>query len=176
MRASTLSFARRLAACLIGLTLVSGATLAQVSENVVFPGKPDRVVDLGEGREIHVYDATVLRAAGNRLTVRFTHGETYTYDVPSDFRFKIDGRNVRTRDLNRGDTVTAYVTVHETAHHAIHHVDESGPAPVVISTATPEPVADMLPSTASPLPLIGLLGALFTALGGLGFAIRRRLA
>ncbi len=119
MRAASFSLARQLAACLVGLTLFSGAALAQTQQNLVSPTDSDRVIDLGEGREIHVYKATVRRASGNRLTVRFDHGDVYTYNVPSDYRFNIDGRDTRTRDLNPGDTITAYVTVHDTAHHAL---------------------------------------------------------
>ena len=166
----------KLGACLLGLSLASGAALAQMPQNLVFPAEPDRTIDLGNDREIHVYNATVLRASGNRLTVRYDHGERYTYNVPPSYRFEMDGRKVHTRDLNRGDKLTAYVTVHNTSHHAIHHIEESGGSVSVLNTITPEPVADMLPATASPLPLIGLLGAISLGLGGLGLAIRRRLA
>ena len=163
-------------ACLLGLSLASGAALAQTSQQDYFPFEPDRTIELGDDREINVYSATVVSARGNRLTVRYENGERYTYDVPTDYRFEIDGRKVRTRDLRRGDVLTAYVTVHNEAHHALHNIDESGGSVTVLNTVTPEPMADMLPATASPMPLIGLLGAISLGLGGLGFAMRRRLA
>ena len=175
MKRALMQLTRAGAAVLVGLTLVSGVAMAQTGSNVVFPAEPDRTITLENGREVHVYNATVLNARGNRLTVRFDNGERFSYTVPADYRFNIDGRMVRTRDLRRGDSLTAYVTVHQTAHHEIHHIDESGPTPVVVASAVAEP-ADMLPATASPLPLIGLLGALFAGLGGLGLAIRRRFA
>ncbi len=40
--------------------------------------------------------------------------------------------------------------------------------------APPPPPAPELPTTASPLPLIGLAGGLFIALGGLMAGLRRR--
>ncbi len=178
MKAIPTIFARGLAVAFAGLLLAGGNALAQVPQDTPLPAVADEVIDLGNGRSIHVYKATVQSARGNRLTVRFDDGERFTYDVPPDFRFDIDGRKVRTRDLNRGDRINAYVTMHETAPHEIHHVERSGGSVTVISSDTPEPVADrdMLPSTASPLPLIGLLGALSLGLGGLGFAVRRRLS
>jgi hypothetical protein len=169
-------FARGLAIAAAGLLLASGNALAQISQDTPFPSVPDRTIDLGGDRQINVYKATVMSARGNRLTVRFDHGERFTYDVPPDYRFEIDGRKVRTRDLNRGDVLTAYVTVSNEADHEIHHVEESGGTATVIASTTPEPVTDSLPTTASPLPLIGLLGALSLGLGGLGFAVRRRLS
>ncbi len=176
MSISVSSMLRHVGVCLAGLTLGSGIALAQMSENLVFPDKPERTISLGDDREIHVYNATVRSARGNRLTVRYDHGGIYTYDVPADFRFNMDGRDVRTRDLNRGDKITAYVTVHQVAHHAIHHIDESSGPVRVISSVKSEPTADVLPTTASPLPLVGLLGGLFVGLGGIGLAIRRRFA
>ena len=41
-----------------------------------------------------------------RLTVRYPHGTTYTYDVSPEFRVEIDGRKLRVRELQRGDTLT----------------------------------------------------------------------
>lgn len=173
-----LSCARRVGAFVLGLVLVTGIAVAQTTtSNIVFPTEPDRVIALDDGREIHVYKATVVSARGNRLTVRYSHGERYTYDVPADYRFDIDGRKVRTRDLSRGDELSAYVTVHEEAHHEIHYINESAGATEVVSSITPEPVADAdeLPSTAGPMPLVGLLGVLSLGLGFLVMGIRRRL-
>jgi hypothetical protein len=109
--------------------------------------------------------------------VRYGNGERYTYDVPTDYRFDVDGRKVRTRDLGRGTELTAYVTVHEAAHHELVSIDESAGSATVVSSVTPEPVADTetLPSTAGPMPLVGLFGVLSLGLGFLVFAVRRRL-
>lgn len=171
------SISRVLATAAAGLLLASASAFAQgVSQDTPFPAVPDETIKLGDDREIHVYKATVISARGNRLTVRFDHGERFTYDVPPEYRFEIDGRKVRTRDLNRGDELTAYVTVSQTADHQLVQVEESAGTTSIVATTMPEPVADMLPSTASPIPLIGLLGALSLGLGGLGFAVRRRLS
>jgi hypothetical protein len=175
-----LSYARRAGAFVLGLVLATGIAMAQTTtSNIVFPEEPDRVIALDDGREIHEYKATVVSVRGNRLTVRYGNGERYTYDVPTDYRFDVDGRKVRTRDLGRGTELTAYVTVHEDAHHELVSIDESSGTAAVVSTVTPEPVADTetqtLPSTAGPMPLVGLFGVLSLGLGFLVFAVRRRL-
>jgi hypothetical protein len=161
-------------AALLTVLFASGSAMAQLNEgDVVFPEPPDETINLGDGRTLYKYSATVVSARGNRLTVRYPHGTTYTYDVSPEFRVEIDGRKLRVRELQRGDTLTAYVTAHETADHEIVYYEPTTQS--VVETDTPEPIADTLPTTASPLPLIGLLGALGVSLGGLGLALRRRL-
>lgn len=182
MNQLTLSLARRLAAGLLGLTMASGLAMAQGVDNPLEGIEPTRTVSLDDGTEAYVYEATVIQAVGNRVTVRFADGGRHTYNVPSNFRFNIDGRMVPTRQLQRDDQLRVYAKFHPEADHEIVEVDESGAAPVVMAsavaepTADPEPTAAMLPSTASPLPFIGLFGLFCTALGGLGLAIRRRFA
>ena len=170
------AIALRLCSCVLGLSLAGGVALAQTAADLAFPIQPDRTISLDGDREVHVYKGTVERVVGGRLTIRYPHGERHTYTVPSDFRFDINGRKVPARSLRRGDELTAYVTVHDTADHEIHHVEESAGTAEVISSVTPEAVADMLPMTASPLPLLGLLGAISMGLGAFGLFLRRRLA
>lgn len=163
-------------AALLTLLFASGSAMAQYNEgDVVFPEPPEETIELGDGRTLYKYTATVVRARGNSLTVRYPHGTTYTYEVNDDFRVDIGGRKLRVRELNRGDELTAYVTAHDAtdADHEIVYYEPTTSS--VVSTYTPAPIAETLPTTASPLPLIGLLGALGVSLGGLGLALRRRL-
>lgn len=176
MKSSFVMSVTAAAALLLG-TLGSSTASAQGS-GLVFPTEPEEIITLPDDRRVEVYKATVERVRGNRLTVRFPHGERHTYEVPSDFRFKVDGRDVSVRQLRRGEELTAYVTLHEDDGHEIHHIPEpAAAAPVVRNTVRAQPMPDPveLPGTASPLPLIGLLGALSLGLGGLGFALRRRM-
>lgn len=174
MKTITLSRCRRLVTALAVVAAASFAATAGAQEPV-FPGTPSETIDLPDGRVVEVYTATVQNVSGNRLTVRFPGGERHTYTVPPDFRVNIGGRQVRARDLNRGDTLTAYVTRHATADHELVIIEEVADDQYeVVQSVTPEPVADTLPSTASPMPLVGLLGGLGVALGLLGFGLRRR--
>jgi hypothetical protein len=176
----------RTAAAAAGLALAAGIAVAQtqVSGDINLPDTPDRVISTADGAELNVYAARVVRTRGSQLTVRFgDSSEEYRYSVPADFRFNIDGRRVGVRDLGEGDTLNVYVRQAPGEEPMFYEVDESGAAPVVgaATAATTAPMEEpqqtaMLPSTASPLPLIGLLGAVFVSLGGLGFAIRRRMS
>ncbi len=166
--------------CLCALSMAALATVSMTAgaQEPVFPVAPEETITLADGRTVEVYKATVQHVSGNRLTVSFPDGERHTYTVPAERRFSIDGREVRARDLRRGDELTAYVTKTATADHelvVIEEVEESGGYEIVQAVA-PEPVTDTLPATASVMPLIGLLGALSAGLGALGYALRRNLA
>lgn len=173
-----------LSRCLYVLSAVGIASLAAhavpaAAQETVFPVAPEEVIDLPDGSTVEVYKGTVQHVSGNRLTVRFPGGAHHTYTVPPDYRFNIGGREVRARDLNRGDELTAYVTKHPTADHELVIIEEiEEDVYEVVESVTPEPVADSLPSTASPMPLVGLAGLLSAGiglLGLLGLRLRRRL-
>lgn len=151
------------------------ASAQSAASDYVFPVAPSETIELPDGKEVDVYTGTVQHVSGNRLTVRFPGGANHTYVVPPDYRFKVDGRSVRTRDLNRGDELTAYVTKESVHGHEINQVEETSAGVYeIVETITPEPVADSLPATASLMPLMGLLGAFSLSLGALGFGLRRR--
>jgi hypothetical protein len=181
-----ISLLRRAIAGLSGLVLASGFAFAQtqVPADIQFPDSPSRVITMEDGSELDVYNARVVRTRGSQLTVRFgDSSEEYRYSVPYDFRFNIDGRRVGVRDLGEGDTLNVYVKREPGAEPMFYEVDESGAAPVVgasvAATAAPQEETQqvaMLPSTASPVPLVGLFGVLLLALGGIGFAVSRRLS
>lgn len=154
----------------LGIAGLASFAITAGAQQAVFPVPPEETIDLPDGSRVDVYKGTVQHRSGNRLTIRFPGGEHHTYTVPADYRFNIDGREVRARDLNRGDELTAYVTQHATADHQLVIIEEEEIVEVII----PEPVADTLPSTASVMPLIGLLGALCAGFGLLGFGVHRR--
>jgi len=184
-----ISILQRAFAGLSGLLLASSFAFAQtqVPADLNFPDTPSRTITAADGSELSVYEANVVRTRGSQLTVRYGDSrEEYRYSVPADFRFNMDGRSVGVRDLGEGDKLNVYVK-HEDSGSMFYEYDESasGAAAMGASTAAvaapapqeeaPQQVA-MLPSTASPLPLVGVLGALFVSLGGIGFAVRRRLS
>ena len=188
MKHSFTALSRALAACVSALLFVSGSALAQqVSADVNFPDTPTQIITMDDGSELHKYSARVVRTRGSQLTVRYGDNlEEYRYSVPASFRFEMDdGRRVGVRDLGEGDMLNVYVKHEPGADSMFYEYDQSagtaaaamGASTAAVTAAEPAPSSTaMLPSTASPLPLIGMLGALFVSLGGLGFAIRRRLS
>jgi hypothetical protein len=118
-------------------------------------------------------EVEVLRVRGRTLTFRIMNndgssGGSYSQTVDTSWRAKIGGQSFRPRDLSRGQMLNVYMPGDRWV---VIHEDDDGPdeADAIALVAAP-----MLPETASPLPLIGLLGGMFLALGaGLG-AIRRR--
>jgi hypothetical protein len=118
-------------------------------------------------------EVEVMRVRGRTLTFRIMNndgssGGNYSQTVDTSWRAKIGGRSYRPRDLSRGQMLNVYMPGDRWA---VIHEDDDGPDEADAIALSPAPV---LPETASPLPLIGLLGGLFMALGaGLG-VIRRR--
>lgn len=118
-------------------------------------------------------EVEVMRVRGRTLTFRIMNndgssGGTYSQTVDTSWRAKIGGRSYRARDLSRGQMLNVYMPGDRWV---VIHEDDDGPDEADAIALAP---AAVLPETASPLPLIGLLGGLFMALGaGLG-VIRRR--
>lgn len=159
-------------AAIASLTVFSASTLAQTS---IFPEPPEETIEMPNGDIVEIYTAEVRNVSGNRVSVRFPGGTYHTYAVSPDYRFNIDGRQVRARDLRRGDELSAYVTRHPTLGPQLVYVEEDASGSYnVVETVDPEPEST-LPSTASPLPLFALFGALGLGLGTLGFGLRSRL-
>ena len=125
------------------------------------------------------------------VILRLENGETQSFKIPSGQKFTIDGEEKDAWGLKKGMKVqaTRVTEVPETL--VAHEVKATGkmpppppvpkadvpilvavlptpaappPAPVETVAARPEPAPKKLPKTASDLPLIGLLGALFCGL------------
>ena len=116
----------------------------------------------------------VVRVRGNTMTFRPLHidgtkGDSRSVTLDSSWRAKIAGREYRASDLMRGQNLNVYLPEDRFAL-AIEDDELDDADFMVIEDATE------MPTTASPLFLVGLAGGAFLALGGLLSGIRRRLA
>ncbi|RLA60329.1 MAG: hypothetical protein DRR04_05950 [Gammaproteobacteria bacterium] len=116
----------------------------------------------------------VVRVRGNAMTFRPLHtdgtkGDSRSVTLASSWRAKIAGREYRASDLMRGQQLNVYLPEDRFAL-AVEDdsLDETDFMIIEESTA--------MPTTASPLFLVGLAGGAFLALGGLLSTIRRRLS
>jgi len=116
----------------------------------------------------------VVRVRGNTMTFRplsldGTKGDSRKVTLADSWRANINGRLYRAGDLQRGQKLNVYLPEDR---FALAIVDDD--AEVVEMMPVEEAVT--MPTTASPLFLVGLAGGAFLALGGLLSGIRRRLA
>lgn len=141
-----------------------------------------------------VREAEVLLVSGTTIVVRGPDGnKKWTSKDISKAGIKImmDGKQVDVTKLKAGDKVTAVIisskppivesgkTAKASAKAAPAPAPEPAAAPAPAPAPAPEPAAapapKKLPKTGSPLPLVGLSGAL-SLLAGLGLSARRRLS
>ena len=116
----------------------------------------------------------VIRVRGNRMTFRPLHtdgtmGDSRSVQLDSSWRAEIGGRSYRASDLMRGQQLNVYIPEDRFAL-AIEDADGPDEADIVMIE---DEVVEM-PTTASPLFLIGAAGGAFLALGGLLTGLRRR--
>jgi hypothetical protein len=141
-----------------------------------------------DGGQFAKFSAEVQRVRGNTIYAKFklpdgSKTDTYSFDMPADARVEIGGRQYRYRDLTPKTELNVYLPEGRWEVHVPHSDDFATASTVAV--ATPMMAADageresdmvaMLPKTASPLPLIGMLGGLLTSLGLVLYGIRRRL-
>jgi hypothetical protein len=136
----------------------------------------------------------VFKVNGPHLILRFPDNTTKSYTVPDGIVFHINGEDKTVFDLREGMDIDASVTTVAPQHVISQHTIVTGEAPKasavafegpllletptrlsmppVVASAEP-PAATELPKTASPVPLMGLLGLVsMTVYGVLGFAGR----
>ena len=118
----------------------------------------------------------VVRVRGNRMTFRTLHtdggkGDSRSISVDNSWRAEIGGRSYRASDLMRGQQLNVYIPEDR---FALVVEDADGPDEMDMVVIEEEVVE--MPTTASPLFLIGLAGGAFIALGGLLSGLRRRFA
>lgn len=116
----------------------------------------------------------VVRVRGNRMTFRPLHtdgtlGDSRSVQLDSAWRAEIGGRSYRASDLMRGQQLNVYMPEDRFAL-AVDDADGPDEADMVVIE---EEVVEM-PTTASPLFLIGAVGGALLALGGMLTGIRRR--
>lgn len=123
----------------------------------------------------------VVEVRSNLLTLRADDGSgRAAYRIPRGASISVAGVQTRLQDLQPGQKIRIYYRETETGRvivlsppeetEIVTIVEEVAPPP---PPPAPEPPPAMLPSTASIMPLLGLLGVGFMALGG-GVAVWRR--
>ena len=124
---------------------------------------------------------------GRRIvTVQFQHrdgswGPNTRLTTRSDVQVELEGRQVRMEEIPRHQTLNVYLEEGRWAAAITAPEVMEPPVEVIVvfvasEIVEPEPVAmAMLPATASPLPLFGLLGGIFALLGGLLTVLRHGL-
>ncbi len=129
-----------------------------------------------DGRLFAKTSVEVVRVRGNTMTFRPKHtdgtlGESRSVTLDPAWRANIGGRQYRASDLSRGQSLNVYLPEDRFAL-AIEDDDGLDDSDMMhdIEDATE------MPTTASPLFLVGLVGGAFLALGGLLTGIRRRRA
>ena len=132
----------------------------------------------------------------NTLILTMENGENQEFKIPDGQKFTINGKTMDAFGLKKGMVVDAQKVVEESAVEVAQEVKRTGKMPppppepkadvpilVVVAptpaapaapveTAAAEPAPKKLPTTASNLPLIGLLGALFCGLSLMALTIR----
>jgi len=116
----------------------------------------------------------VVRVRGNTMTFRPKHtdgtlGDSRTVTLDSAWRANIGGRQYRASDLSRGQNLNVYLPEDR---FALAVADDDGLDETDMMAIGA--VATEMPTTASPLFLVGLAGGAFLALGGLLSGVRRR--
>ena len=118
----------------------------------------------------------VVRVRGNTMTFRPKHidgtlGDSRTVTLDSSWRATIGGRQYRASDLSRGQNLNVYVPEDR---FALAFEDDDGLDDSDMMHEIED--ATEMPTTASPLFLVGLVGGAFLALGGMLTGMRRRSA
>jgi hypothetical protein len=133
-------------------------------------------VALKENKLYAHFATEFVRRSGSDVVLRFkrpdgTFSDPIQITPPEDQRVNINGREVRMRDLNRGDEIDIWLP-HDRFEVAFAETQEEFAAAPTVTTypatvVEESPAPATLPSTASIVPLIGLLGALFATIGGI---------
>jgi len=126
----------------------------------------------------------------NSVILTLENGENQQFKIPTGQKFTIDGQQTDAWGLKKGMNVSAQRVVEVPSTVVAEQVSRTGSAPpppappkqdvpilIVMAAPTPapaaaEPAPTKLPTTASNVPLIGLLGVLFCALSVALAAIR----
>jgi hypothetical protein len=124
----------------------------------------------------------VVEVRSNLLTLRADDGSgRAAYRIPRGASISVAGVQTRLQDLQPGQKIRIYYRETETGRVIVLSPPEETEVVTIVEEVemepapppAPEPPPAMLPSTASIMPLLGLLGVGFMALGG-GVAVWRR--
>jgi len=146
-------------ALLVALALlVRSAALAQEPATATPTDKPAATAEMqgsATGKVVSMDDET------GTLTIQTSTG-TATYRTDANSRFTSDGRSVELASIHVGDRVTLHFEGNPESP-VVTHVE------VFSAGAQTQTAENSLPGTASPLPLVGLVGILLV---GAGIALR----
>jgi hypothetical protein len=164
--------------CLLAVcVVVTGAVWAQDAQVVTV-----------QQTDIKRIAGEVVQVRGNLLTLRHDDGSgREAYRIPRGASIRIKGDEIRLQDLQPGQKVRLYyretsqgrvivLTPPAPQQEPTVMIDEEAAQVTPLPEETPEQEAlpATLPDTAGPLPLLGLLGAVFLGLGAtISFARRR---
>jgi hypothetical protein len=136
-----------------------------------------------DGQLVAVYRANLIRTTSRGLRVRFerpdgTRSDSVFVPVDSSFRVQVDGRARRLSEIPVGQVLTAYVPVSAPEPQVAFEPAEGSMLVLFVMRAAPdesESTAEAaMPSTAGPLPAIGLAGGVLVLLGtGIAWVRRR---
>jgi len=118
--------------------------------------------------------------SGPRVRIKHsdgTEGPTHKSNLSKNFLTQMDGKAVKLKDLAVRQEMNVYVGERYWSRPAVEVAKAAVAAPVAAAVAAapppppppapaPEPEPQMLPTTASSLPLLALFGVLFLVLGG----------
>jgi hypothetical protein len=150
-----------------------------------FPNARDACLGVetrSDGRQYAHFQARITRVRGNTVEAEFkmpdgTYGREISFTPDPEARVRIAGRSYRYNELARGQELDVYLPP-DRWEVAVADPADFAAAPTVLLFVVSEPApalaASTLPRTASPLPLVGALGGVLTALGLVVVAIRRR--
>jgi LPXTG-motif cell wall-anchored protein len=110
---------------------------------------------------------------GQRLVVNFKDGGEVTLTPPPETRLYVNGKKTPVSDLARGDQLNFYIAEDRLAAQ-FPETEGASARFVLVPIVIREQQLASLPSTAGPLPLLALVGALSLGLGGLLSLYRRR--
>ena len=129
----------------------------------------------------------------NTVILTLENGENQQFKIPKNQKFMVDGRETDAWGLKKGMKVAAQRVTEVPETEMAQQIKRTGnappppptpkadvpilvavakPTPPPVETAAAEPAPTKLPKTASNLPLVGLLGLLFTGLSLTAMSIR----
>lgn len=182
-----------IAGMLLALSWAESA-IAQSCNEIVFTGPVAREfpearnaclgVVTREGRQFAHFQARVRNVRGNTVEAEFkmpdgTYAHPITVTPDSSARVRIQGRDYRWNELQRGQELDVYLPpdrweLEVPADPAAQFAAAPAVTTLPIASAAPLVAANTLPRTASPLPLVALVGSMLTALGFAVAVVRRR--
>lgn len=160
----------------------SACQTVEFSDSVLqrFPRAREACLDVitRDGEQYAVFKADLLRVSGNTARIRAklpdgTRAPAQSIRFDPKRRVLVNGKGVSPNQLAVGQELTAYVKVTEPA--ATLATDDDDALIAFPFEDEPERTASAeMPTTASPLPLIGTIGALLLTIGAALASWRRR--